>query len=95
MIRAIQDRIEITDVLYRYASCIDRSDNDGVRSVLADDPQAQYGNTDPVIGGDAVANWIAESIAPVIWQHHLGVSNDLVRCGRISGEVGVSREHDR
>ena len=48
MIRAIQDRIEITDVLYRYASCIDRSDNDGVRSVLADDPQvspAQPGGT--------------------------------------------------
>ena len=68
---AIQDRIEITDVLYRYASTIDRFDLDGLRSTLADDLVAQYGNADPVIGGDAVAAWIGEAIAPVIWQHHL------------------------
>ncbi len=70
-IRALQDRTEITDVLYRYASTIDRFDLDGLRSVLADDLWAQYGNADPVIGGDAVAAWIGEAIANVVWQHHL------------------------
>jgi hypothetical protein len=70
-IRAIQDRIEITDVLYRYASTIDRFDHDGLRSVLADDVWAQYGNADPVSGGDAVASWIAEWNETVVWQHHL------------------------
>ena len=70
-IRAIQDRMEITDVLYRYASTIDRFDHAGLRSVLADDLWAQYGNAEPINGGDAVAAWIAEAIAPVIWQHHL------------------------
>jgi hypothetical protein len=70
-IRAIQDRIEITDVLYRYASTIDEFDAVGLRSVLHDNLVAQYGNADPVVGGDAVANWIGEAIAPVIWQHHL------------------------
>src|SRR5215213_9786693 len=70
-IRALQDRSDITDVLYRYASTIDRFDLDGLRSVLADDLWAQYGNADPVIGGDAVASWIGESIANVVWQHHL------------------------
>jgi ketosteroid isomerase-like protein len=70
-LRAIQDRIDITDVLYRYASTIDRFDLDGLRETLADDLWAQYGNADPVIGGDAVAQWIAEAIAPVVWQHHL------------------------
>lgn len=70
-IRAIQDRLEITDVLYRYASTIDRFDHDGLRSVLADDIWAQYGNADPVVGGDAVASWIAEATANVVWQHHL------------------------
>ena len=54
-LRAIQDRIEITDVLYRYASTIDRFDLDGLRGTLADDLWAQYGNAEPVIGGDAVA----------------------------------------
>ncbi len=70
-IRAIQDRIDITDVLYRYASTIDRFDSEGLRRTLADDLWAQYGNAEPLVGGDAVANWIGRSIAPVIWQHHL------------------------
>jgi hypothetical protein len=70
-IHAIQDRIDITDVLYRYASTIDQFDTEGLRYTLADDLWAQYGNAEPVVGGDAVASWIAQSIAPVIWQHHL------------------------
>src|SRR5215218_4469279 len=70
-VRALQDRIEITDVLYRYASTIDRFDSEGLRSVLADDVWAQYGNAEPVSGGDAVASWIGEATANVIWQHHL------------------------
>ena len=70
-IRALQDRSDITDVLYRYASTIDRFDLAGLRAVLADDVWAQYGNADPVSGGDALAAWIAEAIAPVLWQHHL------------------------
>src|ERR1700730_10946156 len=69
-LRAIQDRIEITDVLFRYASTIDKFDLDGLRGTLADDLWAQYGNADPVIGGDAVTAWIAESIAPVDWTQH-------------------------
>ena len=70
-VRAIKDRMDITDVLYRYASTIDRFDHEGLRRTLADDLWAQYGNAEPLTGGDAVASWIAQSIAPVIWQHHL------------------------
>jgi 3-phenylpropionate/cinnamic acid dioxygenase small subunit len=70
-LRVIQDRIDISDVLYRYASTIDEFDLDGLRSTLSDDLWAQYGNAEPVIGGDAVAAWIGEAIEPVIWQHHL------------------------
>ena len=70
-IRALQDRMDITDVLYRYASTIDRFDHAGLRSVLADDLVAQYGNADPVSGGGAVAAWIGEATANVVWQHHL------------------------
>jgi ketosteroid isomerase-like protein len=70
-LRAIQDRLDITDVLYRYASTIDRFDLAGLRDTLADDLYAQYGNADPVSGADAVAAWIAEAIASVVWQHHL------------------------
>ena len=70
-VRALQDRADVTDVLYRYASTIDRFDVEGMRAVLADDLVARYGNAEPVVGGDAVAGWIAEAIAGVVWQHHL------------------------
>ena len=70
-IRALQDRMDITDLLYRYASTIDRFDLDALRGVLADDLWAQYGNAEPVSGGDAVASWIGEATANVVWQHHL------------------------
>ena len=70
-IRALQDRVDVTDALYRYASTLDRFDLAGLRAVLADDLVAQYGNAEPVVGAEAVAGWIAEAIAGVVWQHHL------------------------
>jgi ketosteroid isomerase-like protein len=70
-IRVLHDRADVTDVLYRYASTIDRFDLEGLRSTLADDLWAQYGNAEPVSGGDAVASWIGEATANVVWQHHL------------------------
>jgi ketosteroid isomerase-like protein len=70
-LRALQDRTEIADILYRYSSAVDSFDTAGVRSALADDIHAQYGNGDPVQGGDKLAAWIAEATATVIWQHHL------------------------
>ena len=48
-----------------------RSTTTALRSALADDIWAQYGNGDPVEGGDKLAAWIAEATATVIWQHHL------------------------
>ena len=68
---ALQDRLDITDTIYRYASCIDRRDIAGVRATLADDVRAQYGNAEPIDGGDTVAAWIDSATADCIWQHHL------------------------
>jgi ketosteroid isomerase-like protein len=70
-LRSLQDRTDIADVLYRYSSAVDSFDDAGVRSALADDIWAQYGNGDPVEGADKLAAWIAEATATVIWQHHL------------------------
>ena len=70
-IRALQDRTDIEEVLYKYSSAVDSFDKDGVRSCLADDIHAQYGNGPAVTDGDALANWIADATATVIWQHHL------------------------
>ena len=70
-LQALQDRTDIADVLYKYSSSVDSFDTEGVRSVLADDIWAHYGNGDPVEGGDKLAAWIAEATTTVIWQHHL------------------------
>jgi len=37
-VRALQDRADVTDTLYRYASTIDRFDVAGLRRLLADSP---------------------------------------------------------
>ena len=70
-LKALQDRTDIADVLYRYSSAVDSFDRDGIRSALADDIWAQYGNGDPVTGADALADWITQATATVVWQHHL------------------------
>jgi ketosteroid isomerase-like protein len=64
------DRAAIDDVLYRYASCIDRFDYEGVRATLADDIVAQYGNADPINGADEVVRFIGEFTADCEMQHH-------------------------
>jgi ketosteroid isomerase-like protein len=64
------DRVAITDALYRYASCMDRFDYDGVRSVLADDIVAQYGNNDVLNGIDEVLHYIDEFCVDCQMQHH-------------------------
>lgn len=66
-----QDRLEITDVIYRYAASIDRFDFDRVRSTVADDIVAQFGNEEVMHGGDTFVAWIEESTKDCIWQHHL------------------------
>jgi hypothetical protein len=69
-IGALVDRLAITDALYRYGSCIDRRDHAGLRAVLADDVHAQYGNRDPIVGADALVQWIDQSTKGCLWQHH-------------------------
>jgi ketosteroid isomerase-like protein len=67
----VLDRLAIADALYRYGTCIDRRDFEGLRAVLADDLSAQYGNREPVAGADELVRWIDESTRTALWQHHL------------------------
>jgi ketosteroid isomerase-like protein len=64
------DRAEITDLLYRYASAIDRFDYAAVKALLADDIWAQYGNAEPLHGADAVIAFFNEFTAGCLMQHH-------------------------
>ena len=70
-IRALQDRTDIEEVLYKYSSAVDSFDKAGVRGCLADDIHATYGNGEPVTDADTLADWIADATATCIWQHHL------------------------
>jgi SnoaL-like domain len=70
-VQYLLDRAAITETLYRYASCIDAADWAGVRSTLADDAVARYGDRDWLQGGDAIAEWISANSAAATWQHHL------------------------
>jgi ketosteroid isomerase-like protein len=70
-IRALQDRTDIEEVLYKYSSAVDSFDKAGVRSCLADDIHATYGNAEAVTDPDALADWIADATATCVWQHHL------------------------
>jgi 3-phenylpropionate/cinnamic acid dioxygenase small subunit len=65
------DRQAITDVLYRYASSIDHKDYDTLRSVLADDARAKYGDRDWLESGDAIVEFNREYGKVQAWQHHL------------------------
>jgi hypothetical protein len=70
-LQLLQDRLDVTDTLYRYASCIDVRDLTGLRAILHDDIRARYGNTDWIEGGDALLKWIDEMTRDTVWQHHL------------------------
>ena len=48
----VEERMLIEDTLYRYASCIDSANPDGLTDVLHPDLWAQYGNAEPAEGAD-------------------------------------------
>ena len=69
-VRALQDRADVTDVLYRYASTIDRFDFAGLRACWPTTSSRSTATPIRSTGGDAVAEWIGAAIAEVVWQHH-------------------------
>lgn len=70
-LQRLLDRQDITDVLYRYASSIDRKDFVTLRALLADDARATYTTVAELTGGDAIVAWIDTMTADKSWQHHL------------------------
>ena len=70
-LQAVIDRLQVEDVILKYASSIDFKDYPALRSTLADDVVAQYGPATPIEGGDTLVSWIEEMGADRLWQHHL------------------------
>jgi 3-phenylpropionate/cinnamic acid dioxygenase small subunit len=70
-LRALVDRQQIVDTLYRYASTIDAKDYPRLRSLFVDDAVAQYAGAEPIHGADAIVAWIDSMTLDRAWQHHL------------------------
>ncbi|ROZ99082.1 nuclear transport factor 2 family protein [Gordonia sp. OPL2] len=64
------DRELIARTLYAYAAGCDTFDREAIRATVADDVWAQYGNGEPIIGGDALADWISGMTSAITWQQH-------------------------
>ena len=60
----------------------------GLRALLADDVRARYGNAAAIEGADELVDWIFESTAGCLWQHHLlGVARIVADGDRASALV--------
>jgi 3-phenylpropionate/cinnamic acid dioxygenase small subunit len=70
-LQELVDRQAITDVLYRYASSVDRRDFATLRNLFADDARATYTTVAELDGADNIVRWIDDMTVDKAWQHHL------------------------
>ena len=70
-LQELVDRQAITDVLYRYASSVDRKDFTTLRGLFADDARARYTTVAELEGADNIVKWIDDMTVDKAWQHHL------------------------
>jgi ketosteroid isomerase-like protein len=69
-LRRLVDRQQISDVLYRYASCVDYKDFATLRSLFTDDARGIYMTVADLSGADEIVKWIDGMTADKAWQHH-------------------------
>ena len=70
-VRRLQDRADLQDLVFAYASACDRRDEQEWRRVFTDDARARYGKDEPLAGKDAIVAWLLRATAPTTWGHHL------------------------
>ena len=71
VLRGLIDQQGIRETIYRYASAIDGKEYEVVRSLLAADARARYGNRDWVVGADEIVRWLILDGENHLWRHHL------------------------
>ncbi len=69
-LRALLDRQQISDVLYRYASSVDYKDFATLRSLFTDDARGVYTTVATLDGADEIVKWIESMTVDKSWQHH-------------------------
>lgn len=84
----ISDRLELIDLMVRYAHCVDTRDWQGFRELFAPDARIDYTAMGGVAGGvDEVADWLEATLAAFPAFQHL-VSNPMLH---IDGDTATGR----
>ena len=74
-------RQDVSDLLVRYASGIDRRDWELLRSCFADDCAADYGDVGSWNGGDAITAWMQKTHDPMGHSLHRITNQAITRDG--------------
>lgn len=89
-IEEMADRIEIEDLLTRYATAVDTRDWDLYKTVFTSDAFIDYTSSGGIRGTlDDVAKWMADALSMFSMSQHL-VANRAIR---IEGDTATSRSY--
>ena len=84
----ISDRLEISDLLARYARAVDTKDWTLWRTVFTEDAQLDYRSAGGPVGGrEEVGTWLEEALAPFPMTQHLITNVEVV----IDGDTAHAR----
>jgi hypothetical protein len=79
--RLLLDRLEIDDLLVRYATAIDERRWDGLDSVFTDDAVLDYRSAGGIRGSlDEVRDWLSSVLPIFAWTQHLIVNRVVDLC---------------
>jgi ketosteroid isomerase-like protein len=70
-VQEVVDFHRVSQVLYRYASTVDRKDWAALRTLFTEDATARYGDYPPLAGADAIVKFVADASDKRSWLHHL------------------------
>ena len=90
MTEPFADRIEIDDLLTRYATAVDTRDWDLYQSVFTADAVIDYTSSGGIRGGLAeVTKWLTESLAMFSMSQHLVTNRDI----RVTDDTATSHSY--
>ncbi|HEX4539494.1 MAG TPA: nuclear transport factor 2 family protein [Acidimicrobiales bacterium] len=90
MTQEIADRIEIDDLLTRYATAVDTRDWDLYQTVFTADALIDYTSSGGIRGGVAeMTKWLSDALSIFSMSQHLVTNRDI----RVTGDTATSRSY--
>ena len=89
-VEEMADRLEIEDLLTRYATAVDTRDWDLYKTVFTADAVIDYTSSGGIRGGlDEVTKWLSEVLSLFSMSQHLVTNRDI----RVDGDAATSRSY--